>query len=1390
MVRSSVGLSVAASVLILAGLTGLQGVAPVWGAEPTAVSSKGTTNKVLERVLAIDPAWPQDAKEWKLTPATPVVQGAQGQETLGPPAGQYLYLDRKTGIKGPSEWVVAFKFKPAKGASAHCAAQITSVAQDGKPAQVVSVSASLPATGNYVSYAASVQGVTPKPPTPINGILYLVPVTERSLAWSEEMRKTIEEQIASVPKTEDVVFTLRWVMEDDKCRLWMNGRFVGEIALEPGIDRSGPIRVTVSPGSELVSVRGRAYKEADGRFEPLSISGHLNASAVAGEKIDPASLPGAQAGATWDRNAVVGGVPFEFPGMGPGTAKNDHIDVGQSWTRFGSIAGYIASNFGTFGGRWISADRIDPSRICLYVPQGRYKALHLMAVSDDRPDSVPVVSAQFYRPDAGHPFNFAGKVPAMDEKGESKDSWVPIKLANGKKGRLHHVVIPLDPDAFSWFTDLPRIGLEITKQVQYYRAYPDPLEYSWHGGGLPSSVQIYAMTLEKADVEVDVKPERFGHVWTKPEVPGYTVELRNKTGKSTVARVSFSTKSEDGKDVTSGPVTDVVLPASDMPVKVPVKLGLTRFGMHDLSVSCTINGETTNYKRNVAYLHPNTRDKEHWEEGRGAIWGFWPWQGGHVTPTAEHELNVMAAAGAETSTANYALSKPEIKALAEKLHFISESAFSGGVMYFNGFYSWYQGAPKFDPANPEASGKALIEVLKKDKAPVSVISRPTYVPFFAEPQIGNITTGIWPSHYGEDYKLTADDQRVFDDMKAKYMAGAKAIRKEWPDLKLLLPYGDPMNAVIFLMFAPESRDLIDGVALDMPGFERLPEQQVNQVVLNRLYPILKDIKKYKPNPYLVLIEGTCISSKDLDTGVQGQADISMRDFLVLMGYGVSRFESCNAPFDCANYWGENHYGAGWNGRLPLAMPKPAYVHYATMTRHLNRANFTKYIPTGSTSTYLQQYKHYKTGKLVHVAWTIRGTRDVSVKVPAGTTLELYDPNDNVTLLKENNGVVTFKVDQSPVYLEGLTGDAEVTLGASDHSDSRPGIAKKLTNLGDGSWKVVEKGDEEYTKNKPLQIERFLTPMTGKSVEAPDEQGSRALAVHLEKPAKDRGVMPYFTTIEPKKPITIPGKASHLGMWVHASSDWGRVVYSLRDAKGEKWISVGTKEDWNNDDIHGWSHFAFDGWRYMKFQMPSSAPYDSYREHGTSWWGSYGGDGVVDLPLTLEKVIVERRDKAIYGNDLVPVKADDVLLGDLNAEYADKADMSKETVRLSRLRMPVPTSAPELENPITELAKAGVGAPTTVKRVTDPQHQYDGTRCHVEFEPVAGATGYDVWVSPYADGKGAMQLGKGWKESGQMITGLRPGREFYVFVVYTDKDGKASKPSEPLAFTLTDRFGYK
>ena len=68
--------------------------------------------------------------------------------------------------------------------------------------------------------------------------------------------------------------------------------------------------------------------------------------------------------------------------------------------------------------------------------------------------------------------------------------------------------------------------------------------------------------------------------------------------------------------------------------------------------------------------------------------------------------------------------------------------------------------------------------------------------------------------------------------------------------------------------------------------------------------------------------------------------------------------------------------------------------------------------------------------------------------------------------------------------------------------------------------------------------------------------------------------------------------------------------------------------------------------------------------------------------------------------------------------------------------------------------------------------------------------YDVWAAPYADGRGAMRLGKGWKEPGQLLRGLRPETDFYLFVVATTQAGQSTPPSAPFHVRLKDLFFQK
>src|SRR5581483_12429444 len=94
---------------------------------------------------------------------------------------------------------------------------------------------------------------------------------------------------------------------------------------------------------------------------------------------------------------------------------------------------------------------------------------------------------------------------------------------------------------------------------------------------------------------------------------------------------------------------------------------------------------------------------------------------------------------------------------------------------------------------------------------------------------------------------------------------------------------------------------------------------------------------------------------------------------------------------------------------------------------------------------------------------------------------------------------------------------------------------------------------------------------------------------------DRPLANRYGALVPIRPIVIPGKPKALGVWVKGNASWGRIAYQLRDAKGETWTSTGSKDEWNCDDTHGWSSINFEGWRYVRFPLPGSRPYDAARE---------------------------------------------------------------------------------------------------------------------------------------------------------------------------------------------------
>jgi hypothetical protein len=1202
------------------------------------------------------------------------------------------------------------------------------------------------------------------------------------LLLPEMTRRRLEQDFAAEPTLTKRWLTLRYEFRKNAARVWLDGRLLRE-ARHPDIDTTGFVRLNLWNGAQVAEVALRPLPPLDPRFETVGMDDYLNTAQLKGEAVKREALPAA------GKSATVGGVPFVLP---PADERGrNHIDLKPSWLACGLVEGSWDPAYGDLA-RWQGATHRDLARIQFRVPNGQYTKLHLLAAFTGEADTTPVVTAQFYREYAGHPVNFAAKVPAFTAAAQAG---VPLQLPGGAKGNLHLVTIPLEPNGPAAFSNQHHLEFELTKEVHVYRAFPDPTYYSMHGAGLPSGVHVFAVTLERPAVEVDFQPDQVAHIWTAPAKPGYTAKLKNTTRKPQTVNLRLNTTSHDGLEKTEVKRSVELAAGAEQAVKLPLEL--KRYGHHDVVLKITSAGEERTQTRSLAFLHPDTRERGNWAEGKGPIFGMWDWNGGHQTVSGLDRLRILGQLGMESSMGSFAELPAEDKKYLESI-----GAKSFFLAYQLAMNKDTLGGKEWDPKKPAEMQEALIKWLKTQPyTKPSKINDPELAVFFAEPLLGPVSYMSLPEYYGDPpYQMTADEKAAYQRYRDQFVIAASAIKKEWPHAKCLMPWGIPTFPVPFLR-DKEALALMDGPAIDQVLFERMPEMQLHQVTFSSAMWQLRQewLKTGKPWPKLITIEGPGTSpARPGAITAQEEADHTVRAVLVLASYDTTRFLGWPGASHCAGYWGEQHYGSGLCEPIPLLNPRPVYSSYATMTRQLNRMNFVKVVRTTSNTVFCMQFKHYKTGELLHVLWTLRGKREATVEVPPGAKVTVFDSMDNEVSAPVKEGEIGFPIGTSPVYVRGLTGDAKVAVGAPDHSDAKPGPnAVTLADLGDGSWKMSDERDRDYEDNHREFIRRFPGQFTIKQAPGPNGKG-KVLAVHLEKQPKDRRTMPFYTTLVPPKPIVIAGKASHLGLWVRGTSDWGRVVYCLRDAKGERWLSIGKKDEWNVDDTHNWSAFNFDGWRYLTFELPANAPYDLYREAGTTFWGNYPPppanghqegeyDMVVDLPLTLEKIIVERRTHVIHATELVPASAGDVLLGTLLAEYETAADKTDEAVRLSRLRMPLPKTAPDLANPVRALADAGTTAGPDVTKVNPPKREYDGRRCHVHFAPAAGAKTYDVWVSTYADGRGAVLLGKDWTAPGQLLTGLAPNVDLYLFVVAKDAAGKSSRPGKGFKVNLKDMF---
>ncbi len=372
-----------------------------------------------------------------------------------------------------------------------------------------------------------------------------------------------------------------------------------------------------------------------------------------------------------------------------------------------------------------------------------------------------------------------------------------------------------------------------------------------------------------------------------------------------------------------------------------------------------------------------------------------------------------------------------------------------------------------------------------------------------------------------------------------------------------------------------------------------------------------------------------------------------------------------------------------------------------MSLVLDLAEYDGFIETGSRSAYCLRFKDPDGARRVYPAWTLRGKRPLALSFTPGAKARVVDENGNAKAL-DTAVESTVELSPTPVWIV-------VEKGALEKAVSGKPVYEKAPTENIAVLEDFEKADWTYNPELYVPFEsnhwdvvRETAPMKAARVES-TERGSTSTVFRVSMAAIPLGkpMVGFYGVFAPPNPIAIPGKARALGWMGRGNSAWNRIVFELQDANGEYWRSIGTKDAWNCDDTHSRSYFNFDGWSYMEFPLPGTLPADNYREMDTVWWGHTDGDGIVDLPLRLTRVIFETRPEQIYADTMRPIVDSTVEIDDLIAVYDSPAMMTDEPVKVQRaaahLFMPPSRGGKGMPNPMAALAADGVGAaPEIVK----------------------------------------------------------------------------------------------
>ncbi len=1021
----------------------------------------------------------------------------------------------------------------------------------------------------------------------------------------------------------------------------------------------------VVPGSDFSGPAG-IYPYQSTQFSALKVTATPTASPFLQVTLDPlandrfsnSALPAAQV-------TESGGIPFR---LSPG-AKNMLNLKDARWI---DAALNPSSYYEEYdNGAPFMHDSRQPM---LRVPVADYTAAHVLAYAVTDPQTTPVVTFRAGSYDVrGQTLqhDFAAVIPTTADLSNPS-----ARLVDTPLGKLAHTVIPFSAAFAQDLAARPTMEIEITKEVRLQRRSPDPNRFRYRPQGLPSGVRIAAITLEKSPLQLKLTSGVPGHVFELPEQPGFSLALQNITASPQAYHLTIRTRHLDGDNST---LTADKLPALKGTVApgqtrtIPFPPGFTKLGYYDLAVDVHLPGVTPGNDRTLTrrttycVLPPDTR-----KHRATSPFGVWDFTGGHYSSADPEQVGPLyKKAGIRYGMFSF---KPEDRAKYGVL-----CGNEPKIIYSEKDKTYTSGIDKYFERNTDTLKKVAL-ILHEDSISGNHVQR--------VPDI---------FHDRPPYKLQThenpalDEQKRFNNLLAKCLDGAKAVKAKYPGIHLRLGNG-PLPTKEEFLRAKFPAELFDSLGNESGTYGRMPETQPPDYVgfgsslwMDRQ---LLDHYGYKDKPVTQCYEICYPNTNPGNLTPETQANYFIRHAMHSLIWGVPEIRM-GCISDVGNSYRFSNWGAsGILYKMPELNAKPAYVAYATLTRMLDGASKPRLLETGSTSVYAVEFERAEPNTYVTCLWNVNGSRETTFQFAGSPAAEVIDAQGNppASLRHEQGGKLTLIAAERPCFLIAHSRIKAIHTLAPSAPLVRPaGQIQVLVPNPAGNWQTI--WNLVTARDPELEAYNFMNPrrkgdyrvetVPAEGLIPPPATPVSAVKVTPLPLTTGKATMPMYSTFTLRQPVTLTGQPTSLAIQIKGNSGWGRIIFELRDATGQVWRSIGAPQrgelspwlldwmpkemqqqntnspslkkqaDWNTDDVWGKARINFDGWKYLDFALPGTVPGDRTVWPGNSQW-KFDKDGLVHYPLTLTGITVELPEKVLKLHQFEPVTDPSIQFGEILA----------------------------------------------------------------------------------------------------------------------------------------------